>query len=344
MGIAAGTARPQDGTGDSNRAGPRGGEGWVVLHDHLDGGVRPATLFELCATGGIPLPDGVTDEAGLTEWSIIRPEHTLPDAFARFELPIAVMRTEAGLRRVAREAAEDLRADGVAEAELRYAPTQHLGGGLTIDAIVGAVVEGLADGGLEPRVLLCAMRTERRTAEVVDVAGRWVGRGVVGVDLAGVEIDQPVGPHRDEFTRARDLGLGVTLHGGEMVGAESVAETITGFVPDRIGHGYRLIEDCRVEGGRIVDLGPIAQQVHDARIPLEMCLSSNALTGMPVEEHPFLLMHRAGFLITLNPDNRVLIGCSMSSELALARRCGATDADLAQMRANARAALFSTSR
>ncbi len=314
----------------------------MVLHDHLDGGVRPGTLFELCHAGGIALPDGVTDESGLAEWSVIRPGLTLPEAFARFDLPIAVMRTSDGLRRVAREAAEDLRADGVADAEVRYAPTQHLGGGLTIDEIVAAVVDGLADGGLEPRVLLCAMRTERRTAEVVDVAGRWVGRGVVGVDLAGVEIGQPVEPHRAEFARARDLGLGVTLHAGEMVGAESVAESIAGFVPDRIGHGYRLIEDCRVEHGRIVDLGPIAQQVHDARLPLEMCLSSNALTGMPVDQHPFLVMHRAGFVITLSTDNRVLIGCTMSSEIELARRCGATTDEIVQLRANARAALFAT--
>lgn len=316
------------------------GAGHVVLHDHLDGGVRPATLFELCRSGGITLPDGVRDEAGLAEWSVIRPTLTLPEAFARFDLPIAVMRTADGLRRVAREAAEDLVADGVVEAELRFAPTQHLGAGLSIDEVVAAVVDGLADGGLTPRVLLCAMRTERRTSEVVDVAGRWIGRGVVGVDLAGVEIGEPVGPHRAEFARARSLGLGVTLHAGEMVGAASVAETMDGFVPDRIGHGYRLIEDCRVDDGRIVDLGPIAQRVHDARLPLEMCLSSNALTGMPIEQHPFLTMHRAGFVITLNTDNRVLIGCSMSSELELARRCGATDTELAQMRANAHAALF----
>lgn len=312
----------------------------TLLHDHLDGGLRPATVIELAAHAGVPLPAGITTAGALADWFVVRPGESLAEVFARFDLPIRVMQTTEALSRVAREAAEDVAADGVRSVEFRFAPTHHTAGGLSLDAVVEAVLAGLAGAPPEARVLLCSMRGERRTDEVVDLAGRWHGRGVVGVDLAGVEVGEPVGPHRSAFARARSMGLGVTLHAGEMVGAESVADAIVDDVPVRIGHGFRIVEDCRVRDGEIVDLGPTAAAVLDRRLPLEVCLTSNAALGTPVEQHPFLALARAGFAVTINTDNRTLTPCSLTSELALARRLGATDDELATMRSTAAGARF----
>lgn len=292
----------------------------VVLHDHLDGGVRPSTVVELAHRRGVVLPTDDADELG--RWFTITPGMALDDAWRRFALVIDVLDDAESLRRVAAEAVEDLALDGVVHAELRFAPLSHGARGLSGDEAVAAVVQGLDDGtsatGTTAALVVCGLREQgpERVAAAVDLAVRWAGRGVVGVDLAGPEAGFPADDHVAAFARAHDAGLGVTIHAGEMDGVDSVRRALA-CRPDRIGHGWRLIDDCRVVDGQVVDLGPVAAAVHDAGIPLEVCVTSNACLGLPVEEHPAPLLAAAGFRLTVNPDDRSITTTTTSREHAL---------------------------
>lgn len=295
----------------------------VVLHDHLDGGVRPATVLDLARSHGVATP---TDDVGeLTRWFTITPEIALSDAFSRFDLVGKVMQTPEAIRRVAREGVEDLAADGVVHAELRFAPLLHTLGGLTPDEVIGAVEAGCDDAeastGLSARLLVCAMRdqplveTERAVGAALTAQAR--GR-VVGVDLAGIEPGFLAEDHAPAFERAAEAGLGVTIHAGEMDGPHQVASALDTCAPDRIGHGWRVIDDCRVSGGRIVELGPIATALRDSGALLEICLTSNASLGRPVADHPVRMLADAGFRVCLNPDDRAITTTTARRELRLA--------------------------
>lgn len=312
----------------------------VVLHDHLDGGVRPATLLELATAAAVPVP--VDDVDGLGRWLTIRPAMDFAEAFSRFDLVVACLQTPEALRRVAREAVEDLAVDGVVHAELRFAPLLHTRGGLAPDAVLDAVVTGLDDAasaGLDARVIVCAIR-ERPSAEsttAAELAVRHRGR-VVGFDLAGGEVGRPAAEHAEAFAIAGAGGLGRTVHAGEMDGVHQIAGALDTCAPDRIGHGWRLIDDCTVADGRITALGPVATRVRDAALPLEVCLTSNACLGMPLAAHPIRLLADAGFRVTLNPDDRSITTTTASREHELASaHHGFTPVELAA--ANERAAL-----
>ena len=292
----------------------------VVLHDHLDGGVRPATVVSSAAAAGVALP--TPDPGALARWFTITPGMPLDEAWQRFALVIDVLQDAGALRRVAREAVEDLALDGVVHAELRFAPLSHTAGGLTADEVVAAVVEGLDDAtsatGTTAGIIVCGLREQGRetVAAAFDLAAAWVGRGVVGVDLAGPEVGFPADDHVAAFARAREAGLGVTIHAGEMDGVDSIRRALA-CRPDRLGHGWRIIDDCRVVDGAIVDLGPVATEVHDAGIPLEVCVTSNACLGLPVDQHPAPLLAAAGFRLTVNPDDRAITTTTTSREHAL---------------------------
>ena len=316
----------------------------VVLHDHLDGGVRPATVIELGGAAGVPLP--TRDVGDLMRWFTIQPEMDLAEAFSRFDLVISVMQSEDAIRRVAREAVDDLAADGVVHAELRFAPLAHTSGGLSGDEVISAALEGIAEAegsGCSARLVACGLRNldpsiSRVTAEL---AARWAGRGVVGFDLAGGEVGFPASAHRAAFDTARQAGLGVTVHAGEMDGVQSVTDALDSARPDRIGHGWRLIDDCVVEDGRIVELGPVARRVRDERVPLEICLTSNVCLGQPVESHPAKALFDAGFVVGLNPDDRSITTTSTSREHDLAARVlGFSSVELAAMNERAAVSAF----
>ncbi|MEV6345750.1 adenosine deaminase [Actinoplanes sp. NPDC051851] len=312
----------------------------VLLHDHLDGGLRPATILELAAGVGHQLPAG--DPEALGRWFAEAADSgSLERYLETFAHTVAVMQTVEGLHRVAKECALDLAADGVVYAEIRYAPEQHLERGLTLDQVVEAVHAGFRDGcaeaaaqGTPIRVgtLMTAMRHAARSQEIAELAVRFRDEGVVGFDIAGAEAGFPPTRHLDAFEYLQRENFHFTIHAGEAFGLPSIWEAIQWCGADRLGHGVRLIDDVTVAstgpsevtptGGTQAAppvLGRLAAYVRDKRIPLEMCPSSNVQTGAAasIAEHPIKLLHDLRFRVTVNTDNRLMSGTSMSKEMSL---------------------------
>jgi adenosine deaminase len=307
----------------------------VVLHDHLDGGVRPATVIEVATQQGVELP--VEGEQALGEWFTLRPGMPFEEAWARFYLVIRLLQDADSLRRVAREAVEDVAADGVVYLETRFGPLSHRRDGLTADEVMAAVTEGLAEGeaatGCVARAIVCGIREDgpELGVEAARLAAAWAGRGVVGYDIAGAEPGHPAGDFVEAYGVAREAGLGLTVHAGEMDGLDSVASALT-VAPDRIGHGWRIADDLE---------GAVARQVRERGLPLEVCVTSNACLGLPVDQHPVRRLKDAGFVVTVNPDDRNITTTTVSQELALwAEHHGFTDDELADAQRAAVAAAF----
>ncbi|HET6877096.1 MAG TPA: adenosine deaminase [Jatrophihabitans sp.] len=320
----------------------------VLLHDHLDGGVRPLTVIELSDQIGYrALPS--TDAGELGNWFREAADSgSLERYLETFAHTVAVMQTIEGLTRVARECVEDLAADGVVYAEVRWAPEQHVDGGLTLEQVVEAVLAGFeegeklaADAGTPIRVvaILTAMRHAARSAEIAHLAVRYRDEGVVGFDIAGAEAGFPPTRHLDAFEYLRRENFHFTIHAGEAFGLPSIWEAIQWCGTDRLGHGVRIVDDITA-GGK---LGRLAQYVRDKRIPLEMCPSSNVQTGAAasIAEHPIGMLRRLQFRVTVNTDNRLMSGTSMSREMALlVDAFGYTWADLQWFTINAMKSAF----
>lgn len=297
----------------------------VVLHDHLDGGLRPETVVALARrTGFEQLP--FTDPGALRAWFHQSGAGSLDRYLEAFAYTCGVMQTPEALDRVAYEAVEDLATDGVVYAEMRFAPSLHTARGLTrdevLEAVLGGVRRGERDFGIPVRIIVDALRHQDDSEEVAEAAGRFVGRGVVGFDLAGPEGGYPANLHRDACAIAGRAGLALTIHAGEhrphpgeLSGVENIADALD-CGARRIGHGVLLVGDTVVSNGAITDLGIVAQRVHDERIALEVCPTSNVDTrAFPdLVAHPIGLLHRAGFAVTLNTDNRLMSATSMSRE------------------------------
>lgn len=293
----------------------------ALLHDHLDGGLRPETVIGLAAELGYEgLP--TDDPAALRRWFFQGESRSLPRYLEAFDQTVAVMQTADALARVAEEAVLDLAADGVVYAELRFAPLLHCARGLSPDRVVDSVLAGLASGsrltGIPAFLIIDALRQDPGSAEVAALALRFAGRGVVAFDLAGPEDGYPPSAHREACRRAQEGGLHLTLHAGEAAGVASIADAV-GCGAERLGHGIRLIEDMTVRGGRVVRLGSIAETVRSRGICLEVTPSSNLHTRAcpSLEEHPIGLLHRAGFAVTVNTDNRLMSATSMTDEYAV---------------------------
>jgi adenosine deaminase len=296
----------------------------VLLHDHLDGGLRPATIVELAAEAGHELP--VTDADALGVWFAEAADSgSLVRYLETFEHTVGVMQSAAALTRVARECAEDLAADGVVYAEIRYAPELHVQQGLTLDEVVSAVEEGFrqgvdASGGrLVVRQLLTAMRQAAPSLEIAELAIRYRDRGVAGFDIAGPEAGYPPTRFLDAFDYVRQENGHATCHAGEAFGLPSIWEAVQWCGADRLGHGVRIIDDIKIpENGTTDDarLGLLASYVRDKRIPLEMCPSSNLQTGAApsIAEHPIGMLADLRFRVTVNTDNRLMSGTSMTRE------------------------------
>jgi adenosine deaminase len=294
----------------------------ALLHDHLDGGLRPATIVELAAAVGHELPE--TDPHRLGEWFVAAADSgSLERYLETFAHTVAVMQTEEGLHRVARECALDLAADGVVYAEIRYAPEQHLERGLSLDDVVDAVHEGFREGCAEAAALgnqirigtlLTAMRHAARSQEIAELAVRYRDAGVVGFDIAGAEAGFPPTRHLDAFEYLQRENFHFTIHAGEAFGLPSIWQAIQWCGADRLGHGVRIVDD--ITG---TSLGRLSSYVRDKRIPLELCPSSNVQTGAApsIAEHPIGLLHDLRFRVTVNTDNRLMSGTSMSREMAL---------------------------
>ncbi|MGH3276027.1 MAG: adenosine deaminase, partial [Streptosporangiaceae bacterium] len=251
----------------------------VLLHDHLDGGLRPETIVELAAQSGyVGLP--ADNAAGLTAWlSQGAQRGTLERYLEAFRHTVGVMQTSAALIRVAAECAEDLAADGVAYAEVRFAPELHLAGRLNLDQVVEAVLEGFRRGsagrGITVYALLTAMRTAARSLEIAELAVRHRDAGVVGFDIAGTEAGSRPSRHLDAFQFVARENFHITIHAGEGFGLPSIWEALQWCGAERLGHGVRIVDDITVRDDGSVELGRLAAFVRDRRVPLEMCPSSN---------------------------------------------------------------------
>ncbi len=324
----------------------------VLLHDHLDGGLRPATIVELArAVGYDDLPSTDPEILGRSMTGAARRGH-LELYLEPFRHTVAVMQTAEALARVAAECAEDLAADGIVYAEVRFAPELHLDRGLTLDQVVQAVLEGFrqgsggagsADGGITVRALLTAMRTTARSREIAELAVRYRDRGVVGFDIAGAEAGWPPSRHLDAFEYVQRENFHITIHAGEAFGLPSIWEAVQFCGAERLGHGVRIVDDITVRPDGTVELGPLATYVRDRRIPLEMCPTSNIQTGVAatVEDHPIGLLRRLLFRVTVNTDNRLMSGVTLSSELlSLAEAFGYGWADIQWLTINAMKSAF----
>ncbi|MBB5854997.1 adenosine deaminase [Amycolatopsis umgeniensis] len=324
----------------------------VLLHDHLDGGLRPATVAELAEqTGYQALP--TADPVALGRWFRDAADSgSLVSYLETFAHTCGVMQTEEALVRVAAEAVEDLAADGVVYAEVRYAPELFVERGLSLDAVVEAIQAGFAEGerrvaagGGRIRVgtLLCAMRQHARALEIAGLAVRYRDAGVVGFDIAGPEDGFPPTRNLDAFEFLRTNNAHFTIHAGEAFGLASIWEAIQHCGAERLGHGVRIVDDIKTDSDGTVHLGRLAAYVRDRRIPLEICPTSNVQTGAArsIGEHPIGLLARLRFRVTVNTDNRLMSGCSMTSEFAaLAEAFGFGLADLEWFTINAMKSAF----
>jgi adenosine deaminase len=330
-------------TRDQVHAAPK-----VLLHDHLDGGLRPQTIVELAAEAGHELPAG--DAESLGRWFTEAADSgSLVRYLETFDHTVAVMQSGPAIARVARECVEDLAADGVVYAEVRYAPEQHVTGGMTLDEVVAAVQEGFdagmaASGGrIVVRQLLTAMRHQARSMEIAELAIAWRDRGVAGFDIAGAEAGFPPTRHLDAFEYLQRENAHFTIHAGEAFGLPSIWEAIQWCGADRLGHGVRIIDDITVHDDGSVELGRLAAYVRDKRIPLEMCPSSNIQTGAAESfaEHPIGLLTDLRFRVTVNTDNRLMSGTSMTQEMfGLVEAFGYTLEDLRWFTINAMKSAF----
>jgi len=319
----------------------------VLLHEHLDGVLRPQTVIELAKeVGYAELP--TTDPRALAEWFQQGAHHgSLAKYLQGFAHTIAVMQTEEALERVAYEQVEDLSRDGVVYFETRFAPIFHAKKGLTHQQVVSAVLKGLERGrkdfGIASGLIICAMRNMDVSLEMAELAVDFRERGVVGFDLAGEEGGYPPKKHVDAFHYIQRENFNITIHAGEGYGKESIWQAIQYCGAHRIGHGTRLIDDIAVVDGRAVKLGDLAQYVLDKRIPLEICLISNVHTGATpsLAEHPFKILYEEKFRVTLNTDNRLMSSTSMTREFeAAAETFGLSMDDFEKITINAMKSAF----
>ncbi|HLW86536.1 MAG TPA: adenosine deaminase [Candidatus Sulfotelmatobacter sp.] len=319
----------------------------VLLHEHLDGVLRPETVIDLARESGYAeLP--TQDPEALGQWFFRGANQgSLAKYLEGFAHTIAVMQTEEALERVAYEEAEDLSRDGVVYFETRFAPLFHTHKGLTHQQIVAAVLKGLERGrkdfGVRSGLIICAMRNMNVSLEMAELAVDFRQRGVVGFDLAGEEGGHPPKKHIEAFHYIQRENFNITVHAGEGYGKESIWQAIQYCGAHRIGHGTRLIEDIAVKDGKAVKLGDLAQYVLDKRIPLEICLLSNVHTGATpsLAEHPFKIFYQEKFRVTLNTDNRLMSHTSMTQEFAAAAETfGLTLSDFERITINAMKSAF----
>ncbi|MGO1319817.1 MAG: adenosine deaminase [Galactobacter sp.] len=310
----------------------------VTLHEHLDGGLRPETIIELAPAAGLNLP--TTDPEGLADWFVDSARAgSLERYLETFALTLAVMQTPENLTRIAREYVADLVDDGVVYAEVRWAPEQHQEQGLTLDQAIAAVAAGLeqgmeaaaeADHDILVTQIITAMRQGTRGEEVAMTALRHRDAGVVGFDLAGPEAGFPASAHKPALDLLAEQLFPVTLHAGEADGLDSIRSALVDGRALRLGHGVRIAEDLEEEvdvdedgeSVEVLSAGEVATWVRDRGIALEVCPSSNldtratAAWGEDLASHPIDLLYRAGFAVTVSPDNRLMSDTTVSDELA----------------------------
>jgi adenosine deaminase len=305
----------------------------VLLHDHLDGGLRPQTVLELASERGYrELP--TTDPDELARWFTLGADRKSLELYLEgFRHTGAVMQTRDAIERVSAECVEDLAADGIVYAEVRMAPELLTHGGLTLDEAVEAMLAGFGRGAegraITVGLIVTAMRQAARSVEIAEVAVRHRDAGVVGFDIAGPEAGYPPTRHLDAFNLIAHENFHFTIHAGEGFGLPSIWEALQWCGAERLGHGVRIVDDITLRPDGRVALGRLASYVRDTRVPLEMCPTSNVHTAaaQSIEEHPIDLLRRLRFRVTVNTDNRLMSGITLSSEFATLARAFGIDLD-----------------
>ena len=319
----------------------------VLLHDHLDGGLRPRTVLELAREAGYrELPTEDPDE--LARWFTSGADRKSLELYLEgFRHTVAVMQARDAIERVAAECAEDLAADGVVYAEVRMAPELLTDGGLSLDEVTEAMLAGFRRGSegrpITVGLIITAMRQAARSVEIAELSVRHRDAGVVGFDIAGPEAGYPPTRHLDAFNLIAHENFHFTIHAGEGFGLPSIWEALQWCGAERLGHGVRIVDDIAIRPDGRVTLGRLASYVRDRRVPLEMCPTSNVHTGAAasLEEHPIDLLRRLRFRVTVNTDNRLMSGISMSSEFAaLSRAFGIGLDDMEWLTLNAMKSAF----
>jgi adenosine deaminase len=319
----------------------------VLLHDHLDGGLRARSVLDLAREAGYrELPTEDPDE--LAHWFTLGADRKSLELYLEgFRHTLAVMQSWDAIERVAAECVEDLAADGVVYAEVRMAPELLTDGGLTLDEATEAMLAGLrrgADGRpITVGLIITAMRQAANSIEIAELAVRHRDAGVVGFDIAGPEAGYPPTRHLDAFQLIARENFHFTIHAGEGFGLPSIWEALQWCGAERLGHGVRIVDDITARPDGRVALGRLAAYVRDRRVPLEMCPTSNIHTGAAtsIEEHPIELLRRLRFRVTVNTDNRLMSGISLSSEFAtLSRAFGIGLDDMEWLSLNAMKSAF----
>lgn len=298
----------------------------VLLHDHLDGGLRPSTIIDIAREIRYrSLPTSDPDE--LARWFLAdAPGGDLVRYLEGFAHTTAVMQRREDLVRVAAECALDLARDGVVYAEVRFAPEQHLATGLSLTEVTRAVLEGFELGTREAagegrrivvRAILSAMRQAALSETVARVAVELRDEGVCGFDIAGPEDGFPPTEHRRAFQLIQREDFHMTIHAGEAFGLPSIWEAVQFCNAERLGHGVRIVDDITRDGEEF-RLGLLAHFIRDRRIPLEVCPTSNVHTGAAasIGDHPIELLRQLKFRVTVNTDNRLMSGVTLTSEFA----------------------------
>lgn len=299
----------------------------IVLHDHLDGGLRPQTIIDLAAQLDHVLPADTSTELGA--WFVdAASSGSLVHYLETFVHTLAVMQTAKGLTRVAQEAVEDLANDGVIYGESRWAPEQHLTRGLTMQQAVDAVQKGIDQGTAAAAAngkdivinqIITAMRHSDRWDEVADLALANRDNGVCGFDIAGAEDGFLPDRFPNVWRKLSAANFPVTIHAGEAAGLESLSQAVHLGQARRLGHGVQITQDITGLGTDQVQLGRLANWIRDNQIPLEVCPCSNLQTGIAstIAEHPITALRDLDFAITLNTDNRLMSGTSLTHEMTL---------------------------
>ncbi len=314
----------------------------VVLHEHLDGNLRPETLLELCRECGIALPDLPADTPqDLQHWIHTQANSgSLERYVAAFGLTVAAMGSARACERVAFEAVQDCALDGALLIELRMAPLLLESHGLKGDEAVSAMLAGFARGssatGVPAGLIVCGMRTDSN-ADVMrsaELAARFAGRGVIGFDLAGAERGFPATMHTNAVALAREASLGITLHAGEADVGERVIEAMD-LGATRIGHGVQITQG---EGS-----GLRMQKARESGVHFEVCPTSNLHTGAwkDLISHPITAMEQAGLNGSVQADNRLISVLTQGSEFQVAHQaCGLSLAQIMQGQIRAAQASF----
>ena len=295
----------------------------ILLHDHLDGGLRPSTIIELAKDLGVTtLPTYNANELG--DWMTATADRKDLELYLEaFAHTLSVMQTQDSLYRVAAECAEDLADDGIIYAEVRFAPELHLANGLTVTQVIESVLDGFKSGsegrGIIVNTLICAIRSRTRSKEMMEHALHFRSRGVVGFDIAGPEIGYPPSGHIEAFNLAIAADFPVTIHAGEVGGVDYIREAVEDCGASRVGHGIGLQEEVSSDEDSRIEKGKLLSFFLDQQIALELCPSSNLHIGAvdSLSEHPISRFIDLGLCATVNTDNRLMSNTSLSKELLI---------------------------